>query len=166
MKDKFIITNVNLRLSKKHQLNSSYGDIDKLLKANGISEPNIRDISHTIIKIRQRKLPDPVKIGNAGSFFKNPFLDKVDFEGLKFDFTDIPGFPVNDRVKVPAAWLIEQCGWKGKRFGAVGVHEKQPLVIVNYADGTGDEIKILAHKIKESVADKFGIELEPEPRII
>ena len=93
-------------------------------------------------------------------------IDTVDYEGLKLSFPQIPGYINGEMVKIPAAWLIEQCGWKGKRFGDIGVHDKQPLVLVNYGDGKGDAIKLLAEKIKRSVADKFGIELEVEPRIV
>ena len=100
------------------------------------------------------------------TYLSQLILDKIDYEGLKLLFSDIPGYINEDQVKVPAAWLIEQCGWKGTRFGDVGVHEHQPLVLVNYGDGLGEEIKKLAEDIKLSVADKFGIELEVEPRII
>jgi UDP-N-acetylmuramate dehydrogenase len=166
LKDKFLITAVQFRLKKNPQLNTSYGAIDTLLADKGISHPTVRDVSEAVIEIRQSKLPDPKKLGNAGSFFKNPVVDKIDFEGLKLLFADIPGYPNGDKVKIPAAWLIEQCEWKGRRYGSIGVHDKQPLVLVNYGGGTGAEIKILAEKIKKSIASKFGIELEIEPRII
>ncbi len=166
LKDRFMITKVVLRLAKKPQVNISYGAIGEVLTASGITTPTIREVSEAVIAIRQSKLPDPARIGNAGSFFKNPVLDKIDYEGLKLEFSGIPGYPDNGSVKVPAAWLIEQCGWKGKRLGNVGVHDKQPLVLVNYGGGTGTEIVNLAADIKASVATKFGIELEPEPRII
>lgn len=166
LKDKYLITNVCLKLTKHPQLNTSYGAVNSHLEEKGIDSPDITDVSKAVIEIRRSKLPDPTKLGNAGSFFKNPVVDKIDFEGLKLVFSDIPGYINNSTVKIPAAWLIEQCGWKGKRFGAVGVHDKQPLVLVNYGDGTGAEIKKLAEDIKTSVANKFGIELEAEPRII
>lgn len=166
LRDKYLITNVRLRLSKQPKLNTSYGAINSLLEEKGIDNPGIADVSNAVIEIRQSKLPDPAKLGNAGSFFKNPVVDKIDFEGLKLNFSGIPGYINANAVKIPAAWLIEQCGWKGKRFGAVGVHDKQPLVLVNYGNGTGEELKNLAEDIKTSVADKFGIELEAEPRII
>jgi UDP-N-acetylmuramate dehydrogenase len=166
LKDKYLITNVCLKLTKHPQLNTSYGAVNSRLEEKGIDSPDITDVSKAVIEIRRSKLPDPTKLGNAGSFFKNPVVDKIDFEGLKLVFSDIPGYINNSTVKIPAAWLIEQCGWKGKRFGAVGVHDKQPLVLVNYGDGTGAEIKKLAEDIKTSVANKFGIELEAEPRII
>jgi UDP-N-acetylmuramate dehydrogenase len=166
LKDKYLITAVQFRLAKKPQLNTSYGAIDTLLAEKGITQPTVRDVSEAVIEIRQSKLPDPEKLGNAGSFFKNPVVDKIDFEGLKLLFNDIPGYPNGDKVKIPAAWLIEQCEWKGRRFGSIGVHDQQPLVLVNYGGGTGTEIKNLAENIKKSIADKFGIELEIEPRII
>ena len=166
LKDKYLITHVYLRLSKQPKLNTSYGAINSLLKEKGIELPTVKDVSKAVIEIRQSKLPDPAKLGNAGSFFKNPVIDKVDYEGLKLLFTNIPGYINGSEVKIPAAWLIEQCGWKGRQFGDVGVHDKQPLVLVNHGNGTGEEIKNLANDIKVSVADKFGIELEVEPRII
>ena len=116
--------------------------------------------------IRQSKLPDPKVIGNAGSFFKNPVIDKIDYEGLKLEFAEMPGYHDDQLVKVPAAWLIDKCGWKGYRKGNVGVHENQPLVLVNHGGGAGIEIFELAMEVKESVVKKFGIELEPEPRIL
>ena len=166
LKDKYLITNVCLRLSKNPKLNTSYGAINSLLEEKGINNPTVKDVSAAVIEIRQSKLPDPAALGNAGSFFKNPVVDKIDFEGLKLTFTDIPGYINGNTVKIPAAWLIDQCGWKGKRFGNVGVHDKQPLVLVNYGNGTGIEIKNLAEEIRVSVTEKFGIELEVEPKII
>jgi len=166
LKDKYLITNVVLKLSKQTKVNTSYGSINTVLESKGIEKPTIRDVSEAVIEIRQSKLPDPAVLGNAGSFFKNPVIDTIDYEGLKLSFPDIPGYVNGAEVKIPAAWLIDQCGWKGKRFGAIGVHEKQPLVLVNYGGGTGQEIQKLAEDIQVSVADKFGIELEAEPRII
>lgn len=166
LKDKYIITTVTLKLAKNPQLNTSYGVISSLLEEKGIKEPTISDVSKAVIEIRRSKLPDPAELGNAGSFFKNPVVDKIDYEGLKLTFSDIPGYVNQDTVKIPAAWLIEQCGWKGKRLGNIGVHDKQPLVLVNHGGGTGEEIRDLSIKIRESVITKFGIELEVEPRII
>ena len=166
LKDKYLITKVRLRLSKKAKLNTSYGAIESLLQQQGINQPTVNDVSNAVIEIRQSKLPDPAVLGNAGSFFKNPVVDKIDYEGLKLLFAGIPGYINGGHVKIPAAWLIDQCGWKGKRFGNVGVHDLQPLVLVNYGDGKGEEIKQLAEDIKASVAEKFGIELEAEIRII
>ena len=124
-RNKYIITNVILKLNKQHQYNTSYGAIQKTLEAMQISELSPRAVSDAVIQIRQSKLPDPAKIGNAGSFFKNPVVDKIDFEGLKAEFPEIPGYEVGQtKMKVPAGWLIEQCGWRGKRKGDIGVHEK------------------------------------------
>lgn len=166
LKDKYLITKVVLKLAKNPVLNTSYGAINAVLESKGIERPTIQDVSKAVIEIRQSKLPDPAKLGNAGSFFKNPVIDTIDYEGLKLSFPDIPGYVNEKEVKIPAAWLIEKCGWKGKRFGTIGVHENQPLVIVNYGGGTGKEIIKLAKDIQASVAEKFGIELEPEPRVI
>jgi len=168
VKDQYIIAEVFLKLSKKdHKVNTTYGAIEETLKAMGIEEPTIKNVSDTVIHIRQSKLPNPKEIGNAGSFFKNPSVDKIDFEALKIENPDIPGYKLpDDRIKVPAAWLIEQCGWKGLTRGNIGVHKNQALVLVNYGDGDGNELKALAMEIKESVAKKFGIELNPEVNII
>jgi UDP-N-acetylmuramate dehydrogenase len=166
LKDKFLITRVIFRLSKSPVINTAYGAIKAHLQRKGTNTPTIRDVSEAVSEIRRSKLPDPAQLGNAGSFFKNPLVDKIDFEGLKLTFPNIQGYIVGDNVKIPAAWLIEQCGWKGKRIGEVGVHDKQPLVLVNYGGGTGKQILDLAGKIQESVVNKFGIDLEPEPRIL
>lgn len=168
LKDKCIITHVNFRLRKKnHQYNVSYGAIQDVLKAKGKAELNLKKISDAVIEIRQSKLPDPAKLGNAGSFFKNPTLPISKLQSLQNKFGDIPHYVVSDKfVKLPAAWLIEQCRWKGKRIGAVGVHEKQALVIVNYGDAKGEEIWQLAMQIKASVKEKFDVDLHPEVNII
>ena len=164
-KDQYFISAVTLQLTKQnHRLNTSYGAIIEQL--NG-SEPTIQSISDAVIQIRRSKLPDPREIGNSGSFFKNPEIDKIDFEGLKAEFPNIPGYDLgNNRVKVPAGWLIEQAGWKGKKTGNVGVHEKQALVLVNYGVGKGKEIKELALAIQDSISDKFGVILQPEVNFI
>ena len=163
-KDQYLITKVFLTLQKTPtQLKTSYGDISKTLAEKGIENPTIRDISNAVIAIRQSKLPDPSVIGNAGSFFKNPRIPKAQFDVLKIQFPNIVGYPNdNQEVKVAAGWLIEQCGWKGKRFGNVGVHERQALVLVNYDEGKGLEIKDLAQKIQASVFEEFQIQLMAE----
>jgi UDP-N-acetylmuramate dehydrogenase len=166
LKDQYVITSVDFRLLKNAGINTSYGAIKDVLKERGIAQPGIRDVSSAVIAIRQSKLPDPAEIGNAGSFFKNPVIDKLDFEGLKLEFPEIPGYPGEATVKVPAAWLIDQAGWKGITRGNIGVHKNQPLVLVNYGGGSGMEIYNLAMEVQASVAQIFGIELEPEPRII
>ncbi|MTI22107.1 UDP-N-acetylmuramate dehydrogenase [Fulvivirga sp. RKSG066] len=168
VKGEYIIAEVVLRLSNnEHKLNTSYGAIADTLKEMGIDKPTIKDISDAVIKIRQSKLPDPKKIGNSGSFFKNPTIDKIDYEGLKAEFSDIPGYELpEDKIKVPAGWLIEQCGWKGKKIGDIGVHDKQALVLVNHGGGKGEDIWDLAQEIQKSVAEKFGISLNPEVNVI
>ena len=166
-KGQYVIASVLFRLNKAPKFNTSYGAIQDTLKEMGVEELTIRAVSDAVIHIRQSKLPDPAEIGNAGSFFKNPTVDKIDYEGLRAEFPSIPGYKQpEDRVKIPAAWLIEQAGWKGKTFDQIGVHKKQPLVLVNYGEGKGADIKELAFKVRDSVAEKFGIELTPEVNII
>ncbi len=167
LKGKYVITSVTFKLKKKAEFNTSYGAIQETLDQMEVSELSIKAVSDAVIHIRQSKLPDPAKIGNAGSFFKNPTIDHLDYEGLKAEFPSIPGYKQSEnKVKVPAAWLIEQAGWKGKTFGEIGVHKNQPLVLVNYGNGKGNDIKNLALEIQASVAAKFGIELTPEVNII
>jgi UDP-N-acetylmuramate dehydrogenase len=169
LKNKYFISSVTLSLSKKPQVNLQYGDIRKTLESEGIQPENatIKDVSKAVIKIRQQKLPDPKELGNAGSFFKNPIISNDLFDKLKEQYTELPGYPSGANfTKVPAAWLIEQSGWKGKRAGACGSHEKQALVIVNYGGAKGSEIVALAGQIQASVSDKFNIQLEPEVNFI
>lgn len=167
LKGKYVITSVVFKLNKTPSFNTSYGAIQDTLDTMGVTKLSIKAVSDAVIKIRQSKLPDPKKIGNAGSFFKNPEVDKIDFEGLKAEFTNIPGYPLpSQRVKIPAAWLIEQAGWKGKTFGEIGVHKNQPLVLVNYGNGKGNDLRDLAFKIQASVRNKFGVLLNPEVNII
>jgi UDP-N-acetylmuramate dehydrogenase len=168
LKDQFLISSITLKLTKRnHQFNISYGAIDETLKKFGTQTLTVKAISDAVISIRSSKLPDPARIGNAGSFFKNPSIhaDLVDF--IKKNFPSLPTFPSTDGlVKVPAAWLIEQCGWKGKTFDNIGVHQHQALVLVNYGGGEGEKIWELAMKIKESVKEKFNITLQPEVNVI
>jgi UDP-N-acetylmuramate dehydrogenase len=167
LKGKFIITGVTFRLNKKPVFHVEYGDIQKTLMAMGIDEPSIKAISEAVIQIRKSKLPDPAEIGNAGSFFKNPEIPQSQFDGLKAGFPGIPVYPtVPGFVKVPAGWLIEQAGWKGFRQGAIGVHARQALVLVNYGGGTGTELKALSERIQQSVEDQFGIRLSAEVNFI
>ena len=164
LKNKYIITHVVLRLNKKPVFHLEYGAIKE--KLNG-SEISIKTISDAIIQIRQEKLPDPKKIGNAGSFFKNPMISETQFLNLQKQYPKMPYFKEKKVcVKIAGAWLIEQCGFKGKRFGDVGVHANQALVLVNYGNGTGAEIKKLSEDIQESVKEKFGIELMTEVNIV
>lgn len=166
LKDQFVITKVVFALKKKPVFHVEYGAIKQTLEDMGIKKPNIASISQAVIQIRQSKLPDPKIIGNAGSFFKNPTVPLEFFESLKKTFPEIPSFPNEQGVKIPAAWLIEKAGWKGKTFGKIGVHKNQPLVLVNYGGGDGNEIKILSEKIQESVHKIFGIMLHPEVNFI
>ncbi len=167
LKNKYFITEVTLRLTKtNHKISLEYGAIKETLEASGVSNPGIRDISNAVISIRKSKLPDPVEIGNAGSFFKNPAIDKIDYEGLRLEFPSVQGYVTGPQsVKIPAGWLIDQCGWKGYKRGSIGVHANQALVLVNYGGGSGSEIKKLANEIRESVANQFGIELKSEVNI-
>jgi len=167
LKEKIFISSVTLRLSKKnHRLNTQYGAINDTLRAMQVSEPTLRSVSDAVIKIRTEKLPDVRAVGNAGSFFKNPDISAEAFEKLKHTFPGIPHYPAaNQRVKVPAGWLIEQCGWKGKKINHVGVHAMQALVLVNFGDAKGEEIFQLATEIITSVREKFSITLTPEVNI-
>jgi UDP-N-acetylmuramate dehydrogenase len=166
LKNDFLITHVNFRLSKPpHSLNTSYGVIEEYLK--NYSERSIATVRQAVISIRASKLPDPEKKGNAGSFFKNPVISGKQASFLKERFSDIPQYPVeNDSVKIPAAWLIEHVECKGIRKGNAGTHEKQPLVLINYGKATGQEILDLAEFIREKVWRTFNIQLEPEVNIM
>ena len=168
LKHQYFISSVTLSLTRRaHHFNVSYGAIKDVLAEEGISELSIGAISNAVIGIRRKKLPDPALVGNAGSFFKNPSIDETAFALLKRDYPAIPSFPgENHLVKVPAAWLIEQCGWKGKTFDNIGVHKNQALVLVNYGGGEGEKIWELAMKIQSSVKEKFNIDLQPEVNVI
>lgn len=167
-KGKYVITEVSFTLTRKdHQLKTSYGAIQAELEKSGIENPTIQDISKAVINIRQSKLPDPKKTGNAGSFFKNPTIPLTQFEELQQQFADIPGYPNGDFVKVPAGWLIERAGWKGKQTGNVATHRLQALVIINATgNATGREIFDFSAELIDSVQKKYGIELEREVNII
>lgn len=167
-KGKYVILEVTFKLTKKdHRIKTEYGAIQSELEKLHISTPTIQDVSKAVINIRQSKLPDPKEIGNAGSFFKNPTIPVSQFEALKQQFENIQGYPNGDWVKVPAGWLIEQCGWKGKQIGNVASHQLQSLVIINATGkATGKEIFDFSTGIINSVKEKFGIELEREVNII
>jgi UDP-N-acetylmuramate dehydrogenase len=166
-KGKTIITSVTLELNRKHELNTSYGAISQELQRMGVDKPGIRTVSEAVCNIRRSKLPDPAKLGNAGSFFKNPEISVTLFEALKKDHPGAVAYPVGaDKIKLAAGWLIEQCGWRGKVMGRVGSHRDQALVLVNYGNATGIEILELAQAIIDSVKKKFGIQIEPEVNII
>ncbi|MEI6507716.1 MAG: UDP-N-acetylmuramate dehydrogenase [Bacteroidota bacterium] len=166
-KGKYIIVSVTFKLSKNPKLNISYGAIQQMLEKNGVSNPSIKDVSDAVIAIRKSKLPDPLILGNAGSFFKNPEISEEQFLKLKSQFSEIVGYPVaSGNIKLAAGWLIEQCGWKGKQVGNTGAHKDQALVLVNYGGATGNEIWSLAMDIQKSVQEKFGVTINPEVNIV
>jgi UDP-N-acetylmuramate dehydrogenase len=168
LKDQFIITSVTYRFSKEpHTINTKYGVIEDELKKMNIENPTIEDVSNAVIAIRQSKLPDPKEIGNAGSFFKNPVIPRKQLKALESAYPDIPHYKVDeDSVKVPAGWLIDRAGWKGKTFGHYGVHKNQALVLVNYEGASGKEIYELSSSILADIKEKFGITLEREVNMI
>jgi UDP-N-acetylmuramate dehydrogenase len=168
LKGKFVVSQVSLRLHKHHELNLKYGAIQDELSRRKINTPTIADVADVVSNIRQSKLPDPTTIGNAGSFFKNPELPEASFKRLQIDFPDLPGFPAaqTNYTKTSAAYMIEQCGWKGKVMGETGTYDKHALVLVNHGKATGSEIWSLAQEIQKSVYEKFGVKLEPEVNII
>ncbi|MBK8343175.1 MAG: UDP-N-acetylmuramate dehydrogenase [Bacteroidetes bacterium] len=167
LKGKYFITAVTFKLSKHPIIKMQYGAIKDVLAAQQIDAPTIKDISNAVIAIRSSKLPDPKILGNAGSFFKNPEISNTHYNDLKLVYPEMPGFTTqNNLTKVPAGWLIEQCGWKGKRVGNTGAHKDQALVLVNYGNATGQEIIALAETIQQSVMDKFGIAIVPEVNLV
>ena len=168
VKGKYIITSVSFKLTKQnHNFNTSYGAIETELTSKNIAKPNLKNISDAVIAIRKSKLPDPKEIGNSGSFFKNPVITKAHFLTLQKTYPEIPSYIVSEnQVKVPAGWLIEKAGFKGKRFGDFGVHKKQALVLVNYNNATGKDIYNLAETIQKKIKSKFEIKLEIEVNVI
>lgn len=168
LKNKYVILSVTFKLRKsKHKINTSYGAIDAELEKMNIKNPTIKEVSNAVIAIRQSKLPDPKELGNSGSFFKNPVVPISVYEKAKEKHPDIPNYPVSEtHVKVPAGWLIEQAGFKGKRFGDAGIHSKQALVLVNYGHATGSEIWSVAQHIQQTVKEMFGIVIEAEVNVI
>lgn len=165
-KGKYFVLAITLKLSKKPKYQISYGTIEQELEQMGVQDLSISAISEAVCNIRRSKLPDPLYIGNAGSFFKNPVISKEKFDSLKEQFQDIPSFIKEEQIKIPAAWLIEKAGWKGKRFGNYGVHEKQPLVLVNYGNAEGNDIYNLSEEIIQNIAGIFDIQLEREVNIL
>ena len=168
LKNQYVIVSVVFKLTKKnHQLNTSYGAIDVELENMGIKNPTIQDVSKAVIAIRESKLPNPKELGNSGSFFKNPIVPIEIYEKAKANYPDMPHYPVSEtHVKVPAGWLIEQAGFKGKRFGDAGIHTKQALVIVNYGNATGNEIWNVAQNIQKTIFEKYGISIDAEVNVI
>ena len=167
-KNQYVITSVVFKLTKhNHKINISYGDITAELAKNSITNPSLKDVSNAVIAIRQSKLPDPKELGNSGSFFKNPILLKSDFKKIHEKFPEMKYFDISDtEVKVPAGWLIEQAGFKGKRFGDAGIHKNQALVLVNYGNATGQEILDVSKNIQETIFKTFGIHIEAEVNVI
>ena len=166
-KGKYVITRVTFKLTKNnHKIQTQYGAINEHLSINNITSPTIKQVSDAVIAIRQSKLPDPKKLGNSGSFFKNPVLDSKTFEAFHTKFPEAPFYALaNAEYKIPAGWLIEQAGFKAKRYGDAGVHKNQALVLVNYGNATGAQIWELALKIQQKVAKDFGITIEPEVNV-
>lgn len=166
-KDQFVVLNVTYKLRKLSQLNTSYGAINEELEKMHTKDLSIKNISQAIINIRSSKLPDPKVVGNAGSFFKNPVVSKFRWHVIWEQYKNISAYPVDDmNYKIAAAWLIEQCGWKGYRKNDAGCNPLQALVLVNYGNATGKEIYDLSEEIILSVKNKFGIELEKEVNIV
>lgn len=168
LKNQYIITDVTFKLTKKnHNINTSYGAIDVELAKENITNPTIKEVSNAVIAIRQSKLPNPKELGNSGSFFKNPILLKSDYDKIKRNHPEMPHYVVSDtEVKVPAGWLIEQAGFKGKRFGDAGIHKNQALVLVNYGNATGQEILAVSKNIQQTIYNQFGIHIEAEVNVI
>ena len=166
LKGKYIVTHVTYRLSKVPVFHLDYGNIRAELEKEGC-EVTLENLRRIIIRIREEKLPDPAVIGNAGSFFMNPIIPESQFVQLQQKYADIPHYPAGEGlVKVPAGWMIDRCGWKGRSLGRAGVHDKQALVLVNRGGATADEIVFLAHEIMRSVEEKFGIRINPEVNFI
>jgi len=167
-KDRYVILSVIFKLTRiQHKINTSYGAIEAELTRHNITHPTIKDVSNAVIAIRQSKLPDPKELGNSGSFFKNPVISKAAYDTIHREYPDMPHYMVSDtEVKVPAGWLIEQAGFKGKRFGDAGIHQHQALVLVNYGKATGAEILAVSKNIQKTILEKFGIAIEAEVNII
>ena len=166
LRDQLVITAVDLRLSRRPRPELGYPALRSELEQAGISEPRPEDVFRAVVDVRSRRLPDPAREPNVGSFFKNPVLKAAAVEALRRQHPDLPVYPQSGgRAKIPAAWLIDRAGWKGQRRGGVGVHPGHALVLVNYASDSGAELLALADEIVASVQARFGVVLEPEPRI-
>jgi UDP-N-acetylmuramate dehydrogenase len=167
-KDQFIITSVIFKLTKyNHKINTSYGDITKELEKHNVVTPTLKDVSNAVIAIRQSKLPDPKELGNSGSFFKNPIIPKEQYEKVHALHPEMPHYVISEtEVKVPAGWLIERAGFKGKRFGDAGIHKNQALVLVNYGNATGQEILAVSKEIQAAILKEFGIAIEAEVNVL
>lgn len=166
MKGQYIVTHVTFRLRKSPVFHLSYGNISSELEKRNLS-PSLANIRDIIIEVRRSKLPEPEELGNAGSFFMNPMVSMQKFKQLESEFPDIPHYPVDENtVKIPAGWMIDRCGWKGRNIGPAGVYHKQALVLVNLGGATGKDISCLADKIIKSVYEKFGVDIHPEVNYI
>lgn len=166
-KNRFLITHVTYKLSKTFAPELEYGNIRKALADKGIGMPTASELRETIIEIRRAKLPDPEKLGNAGSFFMNPIVDKAIYEKISSRYGAIPHYDIDEQhVKIPAGWLIEQCGWKGRALGNAGVHDKQALVLVNLGKAKGEDILTLCNRIISDVKANFGIDIHPEVNVV
>lgn len=166
LKGKYIVTYVTYRLRKNAEYHLSYGNISAELERRGL-EPSLENVRNVIIDVRHSKLPEPSELGNAGSFFMNPMVSVQKFRQLQKEYPDMPHYPIDDNtVKIPAGWMIERCGWKGRNIGPAGVYQKQALVLVNLGGATGHDITNLADEIIKSVKDKFGVEIRPEVNYI
>lgn len=166
-KNRFIITEVEFRFDSSYHPHLDYGNIRAELERQNIYDPTPQQLRQTIISIRQAKLPDPVKIGNAGSFFMNPIVDKTKYESLSAQYPGMPHYDIDDQhIKIPAGWMIDQCGWKGRALGKAAVHDKQALVLVNLGGATGNDVLQLCHAIQQDVYHQFGIHILPEVNIL
>lgn len=167
-KDQFVITSVIFKLTKRnHKINISYGDITKELEIQNVTTPTLKDVSNAVIAIRKSKLPDPKELGNSGSFFKNPIISKKEFDKIHVLHPEMPHYIITETtVKVPAGWLIEKAGFKGKRFGDAGIHKNQALVLVNYGNASGQEILAVSKDVQATVLREFGIAIEAEVNVI
>lgn len=167
LKGQYLILAARYRLTtRNHAMKTNYGAIDAELRRQGDAPVTIRRISEAVCRIRESKLPDPAQLGNAGSFFKNPVVPAAHYEALKGEYPGLVAYPAATGMKLAAGWLIDQCGWKGKRVGNVGAHAQQALVLVNYGGATGAEIYALARQIRDSVRDRFGVTLEMEVNLV
>jgi UDP-N-acetylmuramate dehydrogenase len=165
-KDRYVITSVCFRLTvRNHRINTAYGAIAGELEKLGVKKPGIREVREAVIRIRESKLPDPEKLGNAGSFFKNPVVSLEMFRRIREKYPEIVAYPDGQGMKLAAGWMIEKAGWKGYRMGDAGVHDRQALVLVNHGSASGAEIVALGEAVRASVAEQFGVDLDPEVNI-
>jgi UDP-N-acetylmuramate dehydrogenase len=163
---RWLVVSVRLRLTREPRLRLDYGDLRAELAAAGASHPSPSDVADAVSAIRRRRLPDPARLGNAGSFFKNPVLDPAAAAALRAREPQLPTWPAPPDVKVSAAWMIERCGWKGRRIGDAGVHDQHALVLVNHGAATGEQLLALARRVRDDVQARFGVALQPEPAIL